>query len=197
MTLRWKIVAGAVGAVMIFGTAEKCGGDSPESAQVQKRAVAANQAGLQNLLDKQPPFFPSHSDERDNINERTARYQDPNKVSYITVLTIQGGILYHGVVKGKVSSVDSQVTPADGLDCQHFGDRRPDGCGTVQIAEPDGSWGTNNPNAMFWFDDKNVYHETSLPYFVSDQEQTLSTPPVLNINATQQTNALPQTGKAG
>jgi hypothetical protein len=191
---RWLLIPSAVLVASVAMAA--CTGTNKVS-RVQQAAINQQQAGLEPLIQKQPPYFPTHSDERDNINERTARYADPNKISYITVLTIQGGILYHGVVKGKVSSVDSQVTPADGEACSRINSHNE--CGVVQIAEPDGSWGTNNPNAVFWFSADNVYHETTLPYFVSDQEQTLSTPPVLNIvaPAAPLANALPTTGKAG
>lgn len=196
---RWLMSCAAILTVSVI--AASCTHATPHAGQVQKQAVAQQQLGLQPLIDKQPPYFPPFSDERSNINERTARFSDPNRVSYITVLTVQGGILFHGTVKGKVSSVDSQVTPADGMDCEHFGgtDPRPDGCGVVQIAEPDGSWGTNNPSAIFWFDTSNVYHETTLPCFVTDQEQTLATPPVLNITAPAAPlkNALDSTGKTG
>lgn len=200
MRKHWKITSGTglmvialLGGILLAA----CQGKQSAVSRTQQNAIQTQNQITANLVKKQPPYAPPYSDERQNINERTARYADPNRISYITVLTNQGGILYHGVVKGKVSSVDSQVTPADGMDCQHFGgnDPRPDGCGVVRIAEPDGSWGTNNANAVFWFDDKNVYHETTMPYMVSDQEQTLTTPPLLTINAHAQQNALPAPGQ--
>lgn len=182
------VIATAIGALMVA-----CTHPQPVNSRVQRNAADAQNDITAGLVKLQPAPKLLYSDERQNLIERYVRFSDPKHVGYVTITTMNGGILYNGTVMGKVSATSSQLTPADALDCEHYGanDPRPDGCGVVQIAEPDGSWATNG-GGLFWFDDKNVYHEINGPAIVmySDQPQIVTTPAILTINATTQPNAV-------
>lgn len=152
------------------------------SNSAQDNAVTQQNGNTARLIANQPAPTLANSADRAALIKRYERTADPNFRQYIAIVTPQGGVLYTGVVKGKVTPLDSQLTPADGIDCVHHGasSRLPDGCGVVQIAEPNGTWGTNG-NGVFWFDDKDVMHESSMPYILSDQPFQVTTPPILTV----------------
>lgn len=174
-----SLVAG-VAVVALVLTA--CTHKQSASSQAQRHAIDKQNTITNRLVNGQPAPTLTYSADREALIKRYQRTNNKSFRQYIAVLTNQGGIMYTGVVKGKVTPLDSQLTPADGLDCQHYGgnDPRPDGCGVVQIAEPNGTWGTNG-TGVFWFDDKDVMHETSMQYMISDQPFQVTTPPLLTI----------------
>lgn len=152
------------------------------TAKAQRSVADQQNAATQKIVKNQPAPSLNFSTDRAALIKRYNRTANPSFKQYIAVLTLNGGVMYTGVVKGKVTPLDSQLTPADALDCEHYGaqDPRPDGCGVVQIAEPNGTWGTNG-SGIFWFDDQDGMHETNMPYMLSDQPFTVTTPPILNI----------------
>lgn len=177
------VVAVAVAVAVVLAA---CAKGQPTESRAQRHIAEDQNSHTIALHKDQPAYFPTYSDEMKNVNERNARFSDPNLVGYVAVLTQQGGVIYNGTIKGKVSSTDSQVTPKDYLDCEHYGDRdpRPDGCGVVSLADPDGSWSTNG-GGVFWYDANNHIHEAYGNPIVmySDAPQTFTTPPILTINA--------------
>ncbi|MEI6169967.1 MAG: hypothetical protein WCP56_03135 [Candidatus Saccharibacteria bacterium] len=116
--------------------------------------------------------------ERMNIRERLIRFSNPNKISYITLLTKSGQVFATFTVKGKVSNTSSQLTTSETVNdyC---------GSGECKIATPapmdDGTWGPSE-DAIFFFDTAGVYHQWPGEYLLSDAPQDLSTPPVLVYN---------------
>jgi hypothetical protein len=178
-----KILVGVVvGALLVGGgvaVAETAGG--PWDTDTQDLAIRQQNQITERLVRTQPSPNIKYSVERQNLIQRYKTYSDRNKISYIATVTFQGGILYTGVVKGKISSVSSQLTPADRMVCADISDESA-GCSTVQVPEPDGSWSTNG-QGIFWYDDRGVYHEWNGTYFVSDAPFTLTQPPVLEIQA--------------
>lgn len=182
-TLIVGIILGAIvfgGAVAI---AETAGG--PWDTDTQDTAIAQQDTITKHLVETQPAPNIKYSVERQNLIQRYKTYSDKNKVSFIALTTLNGGIVYTGVVKGKVSAVSSQLTPSDRMVCADISDENA-ACSTISVPEPDGSWSTNGAG-VFWFDDHGVYHEWNGTYLISDAPFTLSTPPALNIDATAKT----------
>lgn len=153
---------------------------------VQNQAVAQENHDLARLVTNQPAPNLSYSVERQNLITRYKTFSDKNKISYIALTTLNGGIIYTGTVKGKVSALSSQLTPQDRMSCVDAGDNGAAQCTTISLAEPDGTWATNG-SGIFWFDDSGVYHEYNGTYLTADAPFTLTTPPVLNIDASAQT----------
>lgn len=116
--------------------------------------------------------------ERMNIRERLIRFSDPNKISFITLLTKSGQVFATFTIKGKVSNTSSQLTTSETVNdyC---------GSGECKIATPapmdDGTWGPSE-DSIFFFDTAGVYHQWPGEYLLSDAPQDLSTPPVLVYN---------------
>ena len=74
-------------------------------ARQEERRTEQNQS---KLLNAQPPASLDWSLERENINNRTNRWNDPNKVSYIYLIDF-GKVMAFYTIKGKVSSVNTKL----------------------------------------------------------------------------------------
>ena len=136
------------------------------SSRIEQNKTEENQ---QRLLQVQPPVQLSWSLERENINRRTNLWNDENKLSYIYLVSY-GKVMAFYSIKGKVSSVNSQITnPEQSL--------RAYGGGSVVLPSPaeDGSYGTNG-DGIFFFTTENAYVEWSGSYMISDQPLKLNTP---------------------
>jgi len=137
-------------------------------AQKEEARTSANQS---KLLNAQPPVSLNWSLERENINNRTNRWNDPNKVSYIYLIDFGKVMAFH-TIKGKVSSVNSQITNPE----KSITNTR--GLATLPSPAEDGSYGTNG-DAIFFFTTEGVYGEWNGKYLLVDEPLKLSTPPQL------------------
>ena len=160
-------------ALVLMGAG--CSG-TETTADVEQELTEANQA---NLLEVQPPTTLTWSLERDNINRRTNLWNDPNKVSYIYLIDY-GKVMAFYVIKGKVSSVNSQITnPEQVVGSCDDGDYSTT-CENSVLPSPaeDGSYGTNG-DAIYFFTTDGVYVEWAGHYMLADQALQLSTPPAI------------------
>jgi hypothetical protein len=138
------------------------------SANKEQALTEQNQA---TLLEVQPPVKLEYSIERDNINKRTLLWNNPNKVSFIYLVSY-GKVMAHYTIKGKVSSVNSQIT--NPMQIRGSYDNRV----TMPSPAEDGSYGTNG-DGIFFFTTDNTYVEWAGEYMLADKPLTLSTPPEL------------------
>ena len=155
---------------------------SPEKETAQGKSQATTEAYSESATKAVPYPLETMKQggwlERMNIRERLIRFSDPNKISYITLLTKSGQVFATFTVKGKVSNTSSQLTTSETVNdyC---------GSGECKIATPapmdDGTWGPSE-DAVFFFDTAGVYHQWPGEYLLSDAPQDLSTPPVLVYN---------------
>ena len=129
------------------------------------------------LLKNQPPVSLDYSLERANINKRTELWNDENKLSYIYLVSY-GKVMAFYIVKGKVSSVNSQITNPNQV--IHKSRARMAEWSSHVIASPaeDGSYGSNG-DAIFFFTADNTYVEWAGEYMLADKPLKLSTPPQL------------------
>lgn len=130
------------------------------------------------------------SAERQNIARRAKLFDDENKISYIYLVNY-GKVMAFYPVKGKVSSLNSYMTPedklvyADGSTCtrnESQGDYAAasswEPCYTVSAPDIDGAYGVN-ANGIFFFTTEEAYVEWQGDYMVSDQPLKLTTQPEL------------------
>ena len=125
-----------------------------------------------------PPSNINDSVERRNLSKRLTRFNVADKISYIYLVDF-GKIMGFFVVKGKVSSVNSMLTCTEQL--VDDGQGKSYGRGNVHaVASPDldGSYGSNG-DAIFFFNDKDVYIEWNGVYMFTDQYIKLDQPPEL------------------
>jgi hypothetical protein len=128
--------------------------------------TVANQA---RLTSAQPPVDLEWSLERDQINKRTKLWNDPNKVSYIYLVNF-GKVMAFYVIKGKVSSVNSQVTNTQQVI------RLGSSPAVIPSPAEDGSYGTNG-EGIFFFTTEGAYVEWRGDYMLSDQPLKLTQQP--------------------
>jgi len=148
-----------------------------------------------NLNKVQPPPRVNWSLERDNLTKRLERWNNPNKISYIYLLSDMGSVIGYFPIKGKVSSVNSKLTTTSQLlyaDAS-VGDSA---SGVVESADIDGSYGSNG-DAVFWFLVDGTYMEWNGKYFLSDRPVKLSIRPVMtySVNAAQEAKKVETTKK--
>lgn len=115
--------------------------------------------------------------ERKNLIEKLKRYNDPNKVSYIYLLSDTGEVITTYVIKGKVTSNQSQLTT----------DQLVRDCGSacaVPVNAPgdDGSYGPNE-DGIFFFTTEGTLVTWNGKYLLADRPLKVTTPVKLIANA--------------
>lgn len=90
----------------------------------------------------------NYSLERQNLRERLLRFNDPNKLGYVYEMSWTGQVVAYYTIKGKVSSMDSQMTTADTLYCTGGGESK--SCAVIRSPGDDGSWGPNEGGIFFF-----------------------------------------------
>ena len=140
------------------------GCENNSTARVEQAKTEKNQ---EHLLKVQPPVSLDWSLEREQINRRTTLWNDPNKTAYLYVLSY-GKILGYYVIKGKVSSVNSQITNPEQIVYNHS---------SITIPSPaeDGSYGSNG-DGIFSFLTDGTYLETNCEYILMDRPLNIKTP---------------------
>jgi len=121
------------------------------------------------------------SAERKNISDRAKLFDNENKTTYIYLISF-GKVMAFYPVKGKVSSLNSYLSPVDKLvnfdgstcDWGHSSE-----CFVVSAPDIDGAYGTNANGIFFFTADTGAYVEWAGDYMVSDQPLQLSTQPEL------------------
>jgi hypothetical protein len=143
------------------------------SAQKEQILTEENQ---RRLLSAQEPPKLDWSLERDNLIKRTTLWNDKNKISYIYLVNY-GKVMAFYTIKGKVSSVNSQLTNTEQIVNDPNGDYS---AGSVVLPSPseDGSYGTNG-DAVFFFTTEDAYVEWRGDYMLADQPLKLTTQPEL------------------
>ena len=108
------------------------------------------------------------------------RWNNPNKVSYIYLMSDMGSVIGYFPIKGKVSSVNSKLTTTSQL--LYSDTSFQDGAaGVVESADIDGSYGSNG-DAVFFFLTDDTYMEWNGKYFLSDRPVKLAVRPVMIYN---------------
>jgi hypothetical protein len=174
MNTRQRIAAGVLVVLALTGVAacsEETKKDSAQSTGQQQTEDAFRQ---QQTAVPYPAAQLKDSLERRNLAERLLRTNQPNKVGYVYLLSFTGSPLGYYVIKGKVSSTDSQMTTSELIitNCHTS-----NGCNDVTVPAPgdDGSYGTNE-RGIFFFSAEGAMVTTSLEYLYSDQPLPLNVP---------------------
>lgn len=165
--------------------------DSTQADSREAMDIGQNSVGIEmrrsesiqkKLTETQPQPQIDWSLERQNIIDRTERWNDPNKLSYIYLMSDMGTIVAYFPIRGKVSSVNSALsTPSQIVKDPHTWRYNGGGAGSSLVLESpqeDGSYGTNG-DAIFFFLTDGTYVEWSGTYFLSDNPLKLSQEPIM------------------
>ena len=118
------------------------------SAQYDKRVEAQKSSQITNSLEKQ------------NLERKRAKEEDPNKTRYLYLWTYGQPVGYY-VTRGKVSSNASQIGPEQEVL------RELSGNPVVDSAKDDGTYGPGDPG-LFFFTADGIMIETNFDYQLSD-----------------------------
>ena len=145
----------------------------------QKRQAALTEAYSARLEGAVPYPLNAMNDslERRNVRERLLRFNDASKIGYIYLLGFTGNVVAYYTIKGKVSSVNSQLTITNQVtSCGDGG-----GC-VVDSMGDDGSFGPNEGGdaGIFFFTTEGTMVEWAGQFLYSDEPLTLSEAPVLS-----------------
>ena len=161
------ITASALALVTLTACSETTDGAQEQGQQQTEEAYAQQSQAV-----PYPKEQLKDSLERRNLKERLLRTNKPNQIGYIYLMSFGKIIGYH-VIKGKVSSTQSQMT-TDNLivwkcnagNCSH---------NVVNAPGDDGSYGANEPG-IFYFLTNGTMVTTSLDYLYSDQPLPVDAP---------------------
>lgn len=131
------------------------------------------EANQRKLFTAQPPPQFEFSLERENLIKKLNLMNSQNKIFYIYCLGLNGNVIYYGMVKGKVSSLNSLLTTPEQL----IRDNSGSSISVHRMPSPDfdGSYGSN-PQGVFWFDPADMYHEWTGTYYLSQVPERINTP---------------------
>lgn len=164
--LKKLIIVPAAVVVLLLTTAGSC--DSGEIPQNDAQAAANFDAQKKN--DPLPNL--NDSLERANIVEHLTRNNQADRIRYIYLLADTGGIYAYFVIKGKVTSTASQLTPTDSI---------VDPCATsycpniVQGPTDDGSFG-GDEGGIYFFTDAGIEVQWNGRWLLTDQPLKINTP---------------------
>lgn len=145
----------------LFGIA--CTGDTEDSNKESQRITESFAQKLQAAV-PYPLADMNDSLERRNLKERLLRFNDADKIGYVYILTLTGDFVGFYTIKGKISSVQSQLT-ADNQVRKDWG-----AVSVVNSMGDDGSFGPNEggDQGIFFFTTEDVMVETVMPWLYSD-----------------------------
>jgi hypothetical protein len=157
---------------------------APSASSYQKETYKVEQT-QQDLISSTPIPTLNRSVERENIAARAKTFDVQNKTGYIYLVNY-GKVMAFYSVKGKVSSLNSYLSPmdklvdGDGKPCVNYyvGDGGYKPCYSVIAPDIDGAYG-ENADGIFFFTTEGDYVEWKGDYMFTDQPLKLSTQPEL------------------
>lgn len=179
---KWFMVTALVAVAAVLGAA--CTDDKREASSQQREEEITST--YQERLNEAVPYPLANmrdSLERRNIRERLLRFNDPNKVGYVYLFFQNGQIAGFYTIKGKVSSVQSQMTTTNVTNCPDVRGE-PNPCVTVEAMGDDGSYGSNEGGdaGIFFFTTENVLIEWNGYWQYSDTPLQVNVEPLVVYN---------------
>lgn len=130
--------------------------------QQENLTVQGYNTAMKNILDQYPAKEMSDPLELQMLRERDLYLNDPNRTMYVYFFPAGRTEVLYSTVRGKISSMSSQMTATHGIykDANGY---QSSGGGNVPIDLPqdDLSYGGTEfgDNGIFWFDTKGGFHE--------------------------------------
>jgi hypothetical protein len=177
---KYLIGFGAVALALLGAGCDETSLAANKNSQV-KTALATEET-QRRLMEAVPLPQLTTSAERKNIVKRLETWDDENKIGYVYLLS-HGKVMAFYPIKGKVSSLNSYLTPATSLvdwkgrPCAAWSASAT--CYEVEMPDLDGAYGSNDANGIFFFTTEGAYVEWRGDYMFVDQPLKLTTPPEL------------------
>lgn len=173
---RWVVVL-MVAAVALFTAG--CEDSSQRKTSTRASGEKATEQAQQKFETAVPYPVTKLNDsiERRNLVDRLERFNKPDKIGYVYLKSASGVDQGYFVIKGKISSTESQLTPSDKQICT-WGNSSRD-CDIVQLPGDDGSYGPNE-SGVFFFTTEGALVQWNGDYLYSDVPLKVNSQP-LNI----------------
>ena len=157
--------------------------DAPETGKSTMEEMTFTEGNQQRMVKAVPPPKMKDSLERRNLKKYLEYWNNPNRLSYIYLMSRSGTVIVHYTIKGKVTYCSSKMTTRDQLVQSPFYEN---GAGvanlTSKIESPglDGSYGPSE-DASFFFPSENpdVPIQWKGDYLISGVPLNIMTKPVL------------------
>ncbi len=172
-------VVATIGRAHADNGSSSCGGwfepSCGSSTSLQQNQQQSVTDAVNKLITAVPAPQIQNSLERTNISKRLVLFSDPNKVSYIYLVSY-GKVMAFYTIKGKITSGSKRLTSSQNqVDSQNCGGAS--NCTSIMEApELDGTYGNSNPYIFFWTTD-GVYVQWSGDYMLVDQPLQLTNQP--------------------
>lgn len=136
----------------------------------QQKATRDNSESIRSLIANDTLPKIERSLERENLKRRIEFINQPDRVGYLYLLSETGQLVKEVTVIGKVSSLNSYLTPMEEVDKLRDV--------TFSSADIDGTWGEND-SGIFWFTPDGIYQEWTGLYLYSSERMSFESKPIL------------------
>jgi hypothetical protein len=172
--LNGKRIAVAFGAsAMALSLITGCGGKSAPKVgqnvknvnQIQNQneaeTVKAYNEALKNVENQYPASQMHNPLELKMLRERDLYLNDESKIQYIYIFPSGRNEVFFSTVRGKVSSMTSQMTATDGIYLNNGSSNGSKDSQTIPMPQDDLSYGGSpcGDDGIFWFDEQGGYHQ--------------------------------------
>lgn len=174
MNKRWMTLLLVPIAFVLMGST--CNDDHPKNS-AQDRSQQLTEQYQRQLEDAVPyPLDAMHdSVERRNLKERLLRFNKPDKIGYVYLLSDTGQVVSFYTIKGKISSTQSQLTASQTDRCHYHYEQ---GCEVTEAPGDDGSYGPNE-DGVFFFTTEGVLVQWNGKFIYADAPLKVTTAPII------------------
>lgn len=165
----------AIFGIHSVGAGSPNGGGTTSNTGTQTQEQNLTEANQAHLNAVQPAPKLDTSLERSNLIARLKFLNNANQLGYVYLLGLNGNVVAHYTIKGKVSSLNSLLTTTDQVRCPYGGSVDTASCVALASPDLDGSYGPN-PSGIFFFTTNGTYVEWSGTYVYSSQQLDIQTP---------------------
>lgn len=165
-------------ALIAFVTLTSIAAPPPSSYQVQ---AAKNEANATEIAARGGVPTLRISMDYENVKRRALYLNQANVLGYLYLLTENGQLVRESQVLGKVTSLNTFITPMEEIrKVSHKGDSSWGMETPVVVSAPDidGTYG-DNTEGIFWFTPEGIYQEWNGKYLFSAERLSFASPPVL------------------
>lgn len=181
MKKSWKSLMLLVTIMMVMLAFVGCDEASANPDSSYQTSAKANEETVKDLIANDTLPNVETSLERENIKRRIEFINQPDRIGYLYLVSENGQLIREVQVKGKLSSLNSYLTPMEQIEWYKqvdVGDSYGDVAITTQAPDLDGTYG-ENAEGVFWFDADGVYQEWNGLYFYSSERMSFTTQPLL------------------
>lgn len=170
-----KVIMICVSMLIIAFTFTGCTEKEPTTFDKQS---TQNEQNVKDLISRQELPKLTRSQDFDNVKRRLEYLNQANNLGYLYLLTENGQLIKEVQVAGKVTSLNTYITPMEEFKAPGTWSDGSSYAQLVSAPDLDGTYG-ENVNGVFWFTPDGVYQEWIGLYLFSSERLSFTTQPLL------------------